>query len=81
MGMELIDDRLYSIRDAATFLGGVSERTVTAWYSQGRLKPTKLGRRVFLRKSELERFIAAGSAESERKAAPGPKRGGQLFAA
>lgn len=77
----MIDDRLYSIPEAAVVLGGVSEKTVEAWYLKGRLKRTKLGRRVFLRESELKRFISEGSAEVERKAAPKPEREEQLFAA
>jgi excisionase family DNA binding protein len=54
------EDRLFSVKDAAAYLGGISAYTVAAWLSQGRLRRVKLGTRTMVRLSELERFIAAG---------------------
>lgn len=54
------EDRLFSVKDAAAYLGNISPYTVTAWLSQGRLHRTKLGSRTVIRLSELERFISAG---------------------
>jgi excisionase family DNA binding protein len=56
----MTEDRLFSVRDAAAYLGGLSPFTVHAWLSSGRLKRVKIGSRTMLRASELERFIAAG---------------------
>lgn len=47
-------DRLFSIEEAAAYLGGISVWTVRAWLSQRRLNPTKVGRRTMIRKSELD---------------------------
>jgi excisionase family DNA binding protein len=54
------EDRLYSVKGAAQFMGSISPYTVIAWLSQGRLRRTKVGARTMIRLSELERFIAAG---------------------
>ncbi|MFY9936036.1 MAG: helix-turn-helix domain-containing protein [Silvibacterium sp.] len=51
------DDPLYSVREAAKYLGDVSPYSINAWLSQGRLARTKISARTFIRKSELERFI------------------------
>jgi excisionase family DNA binding protein len=50
-------DKLYSVDDAATFLGGVSSWTIHAWIGSGKLLRTKVGRRTMVRHSELEAFI------------------------
>ena len=54
------EDRLFSVKAAAVYLGGVSAYTIAAWMSQGRLRRVKIGTRTMVRLSELERFIAAG---------------------
>jgi excisionase family DNA binding protein len=54
------EDRLYSVKDAAAYLGGISPYTVHAWLSQGRLRRCKVGARTMIKASELERFITAG---------------------
>jgi Helix-turn-helix domain len=51
------EDPLYSVQDAARYLGGVSPYSVNAWLSQGRLLRTKISARTMIRRSELERFI------------------------
>lgn len=38
-------------------LGGISEWTVRAWLSQGRLRRTKVGRRTMLKKDELNKVV------------------------
>lgn len=53
-------ENLYPVEEVARKLGGVSVYTVHAWLSSGKLKRTKIGARVMVRESELERFIAAG---------------------
>ena len=54
------EDRLFSVKDAAEYLGGISAFTVHAWLSSGRLRRCKVGSRTMIRLSELERFIEAG---------------------
>lgn len=62
--MEL--ERLFSVPEAARFLGGISKWTVHAWLCQGRLKRTKVGRRTMIRESELQKVIRDG----EKSACP-----------
>ena len=52
-------DILYSIKEAAERLGGVSVWTIHSWLSQKRLLRTKVGSRTMIRESELERFLRA----------------------
>ena len=54
------EDRLFDVKGAAVYLGGISPYTVTAWLSQGRLPRTKVGNRTMIRLSALEKFIAEG---------------------
>jgi len=64
------EGRLYSVQDAAAFLGGISKWTVHAWLAKGRLRRTKVGSRTMIRESDLQAFVAACNPES---AAPTPK--------
>ncbi len=57
--MEL--EKLYSVPEAAKFLGGISKWTVHAWLSQGRLHRVKVGSRTMIRESELAKVIEDGS--------------------
>ncbi len=61
-------DKLYSVPDAAAFLGGISKWTVHAWLSQGRLRRTKVGGRTMIRESELKKVIEEGGKS------PSPRR-------
>ena len=63
------EDKLFSVRDAAAFLGGLSPYTVHAWLSAGRLRRVKIGARTMIRLSELQRLITSGDG------AKGPQRG------
>jgi len=58
--------KLLSVPAAAEFLG-ISPYTVRAYVSQGKLKPTRIGRRVLFTHEELERFVCA---ESEGNCVP-----------
>ena len=53
-------DRLYSVEDAAEYLGGLSKYTIHAWLSSGKLRRTKVGSRTMIRESELQRVIEDG---------------------
>lgn len=61
-------DRLYSVPDAAEFLGGISRWTIHAWLSQGKLQRTKVGGRTMIRESELKKVIEDGGKS------PSPRR-------
>jgi len=50
--------RLYSVEEAAAFLGGISKWTVHAWLAKGKLRRTKIGSRTMVRESDLQAFIA-----------------------
>jgi len=54
-------EKLYSVPDAAKFLGGISKWTVHSWLSQGRLQRVKIGSRTMIRESELLKFVEDGS--------------------
>jgi excisionase family DNA binding protein len=52
------EKKYYSISGAAQFLGGVSNYTVEAWLSQGKLRRVKIGRRTMVGEGELLAFIS-----------------------
>jgi excisionase family DNA binding protein len=62
-------ERLYSTKQAAEALGGVSKAAVEAWLSKGKLRRTKVGSRTMIRESELERFL-----RDDDKSPAGPGR-------
>lgn len=53
-------EKLYSVEDAAAFLGGISKWTIHAWLAKGKLRRTKVGSRTMIRESELQRVIEDG---------------------
>jgi excisionase family DNA binding protein len=55
-----MNGRLFSVEDAAKYLGGISKYTIHAWLSSGKLRRTKVGSRTMIRESELERVIDDG---------------------
>jgi len=63
-------EKLYSVEDAAAFLGGISKWTVHAWLAKGKLRRTKVGSRTMIRESDLQAFIAGcnPAPDSQRKA-------------
>ena len=65
-------EKLYSVPDAAKFLGGISKWTVHAWLAKGRLRRTKVGSRTMIRESELQKVIQDGGKS------PAPRRSQEL---
>jgi excisionase family DNA binding protein len=53
-------DELLSVDEAARRLGGLSNYTIHAWLSSGKLRRTKVGSRTMIRESELQRVIEDG---------------------
>ena len=60
-------ENLLSIREFARRLGGISEWTVAAWLSRGKIKRTKVGSRTMIRESELEKVIVDGGKSPNRR--------------
>lgn len=58
-------DKLYSVEDAAVFLGGISKWTVHAWLAKGKLRRTKVGSRTMVTEQSLRDFLAKCNPESD----------------
>lgn len=56
--------RLYPIDEALGFLGGYSRSWFFAEVAAGRIRVAKLGKRTFVRDSEIRRLIAEAEARS-----------------
>ena len=65
-------DKLYSVEDAAVFLGGLSKYTIHAWLSSGKLRRTKVGGRTMIRESDLQAFLASCNPDAIVPATPAP---------
>lgn len=50
-------DNLLSIEETAKRLGGLSTHTIRSWLRIGKMNRTKVGRRTFVRESELQKVI------------------------
>ena len=60
-------DKLYSVEEAASFLGGISKWTVHAWLAKGKLRRTKIGSRTMIAERDLHAFIARCNPETQRE--------------
>ncbi|MBI3477733.1 MAG: helix-turn-helix domain-containing protein [Acidobacteria bacterium] len=60
-------EKLYSVPEAAKFLGGISKWTVHAWLAQGKMRRTKVGSRTMIRESELQKVIEEGGKSPSRR--------------
>ena len=56
--------KLYSVEDAAVFLGGISKWTVHAWLAKGKLRRTKVGSRTMIAERDLKAFLAKCNPEA-----------------
>ena len=54
---------LYSRRDAARILGGVSDTTIDNYIKSGHLKATRVVGRVFIHQDELARIAEQGAGQ------------------
>jgi excisionase family DNA binding protein len=50
-------DRLFCLEEAAAYLGGISVHTVKKMLARHQLRRTKIGRRTFIRQSQLQRVM------------------------
>jgi excisionase family DNA binding protein len=69
------EDRLFSVVQAAEWLGGISKWTIHAWLSKGRLQRTKVGGRTMIRESELAKMIEDGGKSAGPRRATAPAKG------
>jgi hypothetical protein len=56
-----VEPRLLSLEDAATVLGKVSTRYLRLLGARGQIRLTRLGKRVLVPVSEIERLVAEGT--------------------
>jgi hypothetical protein len=59
-GQSQEDSRLYSVADACRQLGGLSIWTLRKHVFRGNVRPTRLGRRIFLSSEEIIRIQREG---------------------
>ena len=50
-------DPLFSVEESARQLGVLSRWTIYGWLASGKLRRTRVGGRVMIRRSELQRII------------------------
>ncbi len=62
-----MEDRFLTVLDIAELLK-LNQQTVRNWIDAGKLPAVRVGRRVRIRQSELDRFIAAGETASAAQA-------------
>ena|SRR5947209_1592605 len=69
----VLEDSLLTVAEVAEILK-LNQQTVRNWIDQGSLPAVRLGRRVRIRRSELERLIDEGATVSSGTSteAPGP---------
>lgn len=60
-------ETLYSVRDAAKILGGLSPQTLYNWAIQGKIQKVKVGFRLMFAESELRRIITEGTGPVPQK--------------
>jgi excisionase family DNA binding protein len=53
-------EKLYSVKAAAERLGDLSVWTIYSWLGSGRLRGNKVGRRILIPESELQRLLDCG---------------------
>jgi len=66
-------ETLYSVKEAAKKLGGVSPFTIYSWMTRGLLERTRVGGRVMVRESSLLKLLEGSERRSNRS-----KSGGSL---
>jgi len=52
-----IVENLFSVKDAAKKLGGISPWTIYSWLSKGKIRRVKIGSRTLIAESELVRLV------------------------
>jgi len=64
---------LYSVKEAAKKLGGVSRFTIYSWMSRGLLERTRVGGRVMVRESSLLKLLKGSERQSNSRRTGGSR--------
>lgn len=48
---------LYTVEQAVDILGGLSRATIFKMFKTGEIKPVRVGRRTFISRTQLEKFV------------------------
>ena len=64
-------ETLYSVKEAAKKLGGVSRFTIYSWMTRGFLERTRVGGRVMVRESSLLKLLKGSERQSNRRKSGG----------
>lgn len=67
--------RLLSVRQAAAYLGGISEQTIYGWVCHRQIPFVKVGRRTMFRIEDLDEFIERRRVQARGVWPRGTKRG------
>ena len=72
--LHMSEEQLYSLKQAAHKLGGLSHWTLRKHVARGTVKVVRLGRRVFLNEAELARIASQGlpSLQAKQQHEPTP---------
>lgn len=65
----MIEDEFFTVGEIASLLK-VNQQTVRNWIDHGILPATRVGRRVRVRKRDLDEFINAGAAQPAEQPKP-----------
>ncbi len=66
-------ETLYSVKEAAKKLGGVSPFTIYSWMTRGLLERTRVGGRVMVRESSLLKLLKGSEQQSHRRKSGGSR--------
>lgn len=66
-------ETLYSVKEAAKKLGGVSRFTIYSWMTRGLLERTRVGGRVMVRESSLLKLLEGSEQQSNRRKSGGSR--------
>lgn len=62
-------DNLYSVREVAARLGGLSRWTIYSWLGKGKLHKTKVGRRTMIAEGDIQAFVNSCNPPSTKQEA------------
>jgi hypothetical protein len=58
---EAVLERLHSVLETASILGGLSRWTIYGWLSNGKVRGVKVGSRTMISSGEIERIVEEGA--------------------
>jgi excisionase family DNA binding protein len=73
-----LEDSFLTVAEVAEMLK-LNQQTVRNWIDQGALPALRVGRRVRIRRSDLERMLAEGATTTAQRATPEPSPSAEDF--